>query len=271
MKKNNVYVKVLVSAVLLLSSAVQADNTAELAKKLANPIANLISLPIQVNYNNNFNPKESGDQWLTNVQPVIPISLNDDWLVISRTIIPVVKQTNIPIQGSNESGLGDIQQQTFVSPKKLFDGWMWGVGAVVVADSASDKTLGSGKWSAGPTGVALKQEGPWTYGILSNYLSSFAGDSDRTYVSNLYIQPFLAYITSTYTTITVNTESSYNFNTSSGSRWSTPINLDVYQMFKIGKHVIQAGGGVKYYAKSFENGADGWGARFQLTFLFPDK
>lgn len=148
---------------------------------------------------------------------------------------------------------------------------MLGAGPIVATNSASDKTLGSGKWSAGPTGVALKQEGSWTYGMLANYLASFAGDDDRDHVSNLYCQPFLSYVTSTYTTIGLNIESNYNFNTAQGSRWSVPINLGVYQMFKVGEQIMQAGVGARYYAQSFENGADGWGGRFQLTFLFPKK
>lgn len=117
MKKITIHFATLAAMTLVTTTHIYADDKAELAKKLANPVANLTSVPIQVNYNENFNQQETGEQWSTNIQPVIPISLNDDWMVISRTIIPIIDQTDIPIPGSNASGLGDIQQQTFFHPK----------------------------------------------------------------------------------------------------------------------------------------------------------
>ncbi len=146
-----------------------AGDDTELAKKLSNPIANLISVPLQFNYDKGFGPKDAGVLRL-NVQPVIPITLNEDWNLITRTIIPLVYQES-PADGiDSQFGLGDTVQSFFFSPKQPFNGWIWGVGPVFNWPTATDDQLGSEKWGAGPTIVVLKQESGWTYGMLANHI-----------------------------------------------------------------------------------------------------
>jgi len=256
----------IISAALFHCPA-HADDATELAKKLANPIAALISVPIQANYDENFGPGEKGEKWQTNIQPVIPVSISENWNLVSRTILPVIDQKNIPAPGMDESGIGDITQSFFFSPKApTSSGWIWGVGPVLYLDTASDDTLGAEKWGAGPTAVVLKQSGPWTYGALVNQINSFAGNGDRQDISSSFVQPFLAYVTSTHTTISLNTESTYDWK---GNDWSVPINLVAAQMLKAGSQIFQVAVGARYWAETPDNGPDGWGLRLQLTFLFP--
>ena len=166
-----------------------------------------------------------------------------------------------------ESGIGDIVQSFFFSPKKPTPrGMIWGIGPVIMLPTASDEMLGTEKWGIGPTGVALKQSGPWTYGALVNHIESFAGDDDRADVSATFIQPFLTYITKTKTTFALNTESTYDWE---NEEWSVPINFNILQLLKIGPQIIQIGVGARYWVDSPDNGPEGWGARIQLTFLFP--
>ncbi len=261
--------KIVLSILIAVFFAVPAvaDDEAELAKKLSNPVASLISVPIQVNYDENFGPNEEGSVWRINIQPVIPITLNAEWNLISRTILPIIDQSDIPVEGSGESGIGDILQSFFFVPSKPTSGGMiWGVGPVFLIPTASDDALGAKKWAIGPTAVLLKQAGPWTYGALTNHIESFAGDDDRAYISASLIQPFLSFNTRTKTTIGLSTEATYDWNS---EQWSVPISLTVSQMMKVGEQIFQIGGGVRYWADSPDNGPQDWGARINLTFLFP--
>lgn len=238
----------------------------ELAKKLSNPVAALISVPIQFNYDRRIGPSNDGERRQVNVQPVIPISLTEDWNLISRTIAPVIWQDDV-IPDKDQFGLGDITQSAFFSPVKPTErGWIWGAGPVFFLPTGTDEFLTAKKWGTGPTGVALRQVGPWTYGALANHIWSFAGESDRSDINSTFLQPFLAHTTKTATTIGLNTESTYNWEE---REWSVPINATVAQIVKLGKLPVQFQVGARYWAHSPDDGPDGWGARFAIIFMFP--
>jgi hypothetical protein len=254
--------KTATAAIFIATSALHAQE--DLAKKLANPVADLISLPIQSNVDFGVGPGD-GTVWRTNIQPVIPFGISEDWNVISRTILPVVDQEGLAAAGDglDAAGLGDITQSFFFSPKESSP--IWGVGPVLLIPSATDDLLGGEKWGIGPTAVILKQEGPWTYGALANHLWDVAGDDSRASVNATFLQPFVSYITPTKTTFTFNTETTYDWQ---NEQWIVPANLIVSQLFKIGEQPLQAFVGARYYVET-PNGGPEWGIRFGLTFLFP--
>ena len=238
---------------------------AELAKATQNPIASLISVPLQNNFDWGGGPNGDGFQYKLNVQPVIPVSLSEDWNVISRTILPYVYQEEV-IGTSSQSGLADTVQSFFFSPvKPAPGGWIWGAGPVLQIPTATDDRLGEEKWGAGPTGVALKQQGPWTYGLLFNHVWSFAGEGGRADVNRTFLEPFVSYTTKTFTSFAVNTESNYDWE---HGQWLVPVNMAVQQLLKVGKQPIALQVGGRYYAQG-PSGAPEWGLRFQLTLLFP--
>lgn len=242
-----------------------AETEADLAKKLANPVAALISVPFQNNFEFGGGPNNDGFRYLLNFQPVVPVSLNTKWNLISRTIVPVIYQEDM-IGRSSQSGLGDIIQSGFFSPKApTAGGWIWGAGPVLLLPTATDNLLGAEKFGLGPTAVALKQQGGWTYGALANHIWSVVGNDNRRAVSTTFLQPFLSFTTKKSTTFGLNTESSYDWK---GEQWTVPINLSVAQLVKVGKTPMQFQIGGKYYAEG-PSGAPDWGIRFSVTLLFP--
>ncbi len=248
-----------------VEAAPPADQAAELAKKLSNPISSLISLPVQTNYDFGGGPTGDGFQFKTNVQPVIPITLNEDWNVISRTIIPYISQENI-FGTTSQDGLSDISQSLFFSPvDPTASGWIWGAGPVFLFPTATDDLLGTEKWGAGPTAVVLKQSNGWTYGALANHIWSYEGNETRQDVDLTYLQPFLSYTTKMQTTYAVNAESSYDW---TNSQWTVPINVAISQLVKIGGSPVQFQLGGRYYAEAPDTGPE-WGLRFGVTLLWP--
>jgi hypothetical protein len=240
------------------------DEQARLARMLSNPVANLITVPFQYNVDFGIGPRNASRSTL-NIQPVVPVSITPDWNLIVRTILPVI-YANSPANGvSTNWGLGDTVQSFFLSPQKPTNGWIWGVGPAFLWPTATDTALGSEKWGAGPTAVLLQQNSGWTYGILANHIWSYAGSGDRSSVNSTFLQPFIAYQFPTHTTLTLNTESTFNW---TSHQWTIPINLMVSQMVKIGKLPVSLQLGGRYYAEGASGGPD-WGLRFAVIFLFP--
>lgn len=266
-KKILPYIAALSITILLPQVALAQE--ADYAKQLANPLADLISVPIQANYDENFGANDKGSAWKINIQPVIPIHINKTWNVISRTIAPIITQDDIPSNGEGKSGIGDILQSFWLSPKEPTSyGLVWGVGPALLLNTGSNDALGSSKWGAGPTIVLLKQTGPWTMAFLGNHIWSFAGNDSASGVSSTFMQPILNYITKSKTTFLVNTETTYNWKTED---WTVPINFEVRQLLKVGPQLIQVGVGGRYTVASPSGGPQGLGARMTLTFLFPKK
>ncbi len=256
---------IVMSSVLLYAERLRAETSdEELAKKTLNPIADLISLPLQYNQDYGIGPADAARTTL-NVQPVIPVSMNKEWNIIIRTIVPLIDAESTAPGVKESSGMGDITQSFFFSPKEPVKGWIMGVGPVLYYPTASHDDLGAGKWGIGPTFVVLKQESGFTYGLLANHISSFAGDSGRQDISSTFLQPFCSYMTKTYTSLELNTESTYDWK---NSQWTVPINVVLSQMLKIHGQPMSFQLGYRYYAEAPTGGPD-WGFRFAAIFLFP--
>lgn len=244
-----------------------SDSSAELAKKLANPVSSLISMPLQLNYDENIGSQDDGERITLNIQPVVPMGLNAEWNLISRTILPIIDQSDIFPGAGSQSGIGDITQSLFFSPKAPTPGGvLWGVGPVLLIPTASDDLLGSGKWGAGPTLVAVKQSGHWTYGALLNHIWSVGGERDRAQISSTFLQPFLSYSTPKAVTYTVNIEGTYDWES---SETGIPLNASMSKVMKIGSLHASIGGSLRYWLDSTPTGPEGLGLRFTFTMVFP--
>lgn len=247
----------------LAPAADEQTEAAALAKKLQNPVASLISVPIQNNWDFGIGPANAM-RYTANIQPVVPVSLSEDWNLITRTILPVVYAESPVAGGRDVSGLADVVQSFFLSPKAPVGGWILGAGPVFLWPTATDSVLGAGRWGAGPTAVALRQQGGWTYGALVNHLWSYAGWGSQN-VNATFLQPFVSFTTKKQTTYTLNTESTYNW---TNNQWTMPLNVAIAQLLQVRGQPLQLQAGARYYAEGPSGGPE-WGLRFSVTLLFP--
>lgn len=247
------------------SDAAGGGDTHELAKQLQNPIANLVSVPFQFNYDRGIGPKDA-DRWTLNIQPVIPFSVSEEWNLITRTIVPVISQESIADGLDSDLGLGDTTQSFFFSPKAPVGGWILGGGPVALWPTGTEPRLRSESLGFGPTFVALKQDSGWTYGALANHIWSVTNSDDHEQVNSTFLQPFLSYTWPTATTVAINTESSYNW---TNEEWTVPLHLLVRQVARPWGQPMQFELAATYYADAPDQGPEGWGLRFAITFVFP--
>jgi hypothetical protein len=263
-------VVMMVSAPARAQETVTAQQAAaastELAKKLANPIADLVSVPFQFNWAPGVGPDEA-TRFILNVQPVMPFSLNKDWNLITRVIVPFIGQPVLVAGGAPASGIGDILSSFFFSPAR--GKITWGVGPVVSLPSTSEPTLGSGKWSMGATALMLKQSGPWTVGVLWNQVWSVAGATSRTDVSQMFLQPFVSYTTKKAVTLSLNTETVVNWE-ATGHQWTVPINVGVSKLSSFGPFPASYQVAVGFFAAGPDDGPT-WQLRSAVVVLLPRR
>jgi hypothetical protein len=242
-------------------------STSDLAKAAQNPVADMISVPFKNNFNFNVGPHKQLQNVL-NIQPVIPITLNKDWNLITRWITPVISQPSLTVNGDREFGLGDINPSFFFSPKQPTHGIIWGIGPTFVFPTGTDKTLTTGKYSVGPAFVALAIEGPWVVGVLVNNVWSFAGKSNRSAVNAMTLQPFVNYNFHGGWYLTSSPIITGNWEAGGGDRWTVPVGGGFGRVFKIGSQPVNAQLAA-YYNVAKPTGAADWQVRAQIQFLFP--
>ncbi len=243
----------------------QKQSDSELAKATQNPVANLISLPFQNNTNFGVGPDDD-TQNILNIQPVWPISVTDDWNVITRTIVPVVSQPGMRSGDDRTNGLGDTTFTAFLSPSKP-DGIIWGIGPVFLLPTATDSALGSDKWGIGPSLVLISMQGPWVIGSLFSNVWSVGGSGDDD-VNIFTWQPFINYNLPDSWYLTTSPLITANWEASSGDEWTVPLGGGFGKIFRIGKQPVNGQVQAFYNVEKPEFGAD-WTLRAQLQFLFP--
>jgi len=242
------------------------NSTEELARAAQNPVASMISLPFQNNTNFNFGP-ESKTQNVLNIQPVLPFELNDDWNLITRTIVPVVSQPGFAPGQNRTDGVGDTIFTAFLSPKNSGE-WIWGVGPVVLIPTSSNERLGVGEWGGGLGVVALTMRGPWVVGALLNNVWSSTNDSGVK-VNFMTFQPFVNYNFSGGWYATSSPLIGANWEADSGNKWLVPLGGGFGRIFKLGNQALNAQVQAFYNVESPDNIGPDWTLRFQLQFLFP--
>ena len=238
----------------------------ELAKKLSNPISDLVSVPFQFNWEQNVGPDEQ-TRFVLNVQPVMPFSVSTNWNMIARVIVPLVSQPPLAEGGTAAFGVSDVLTSFFFSPKG--GSITWGVGPALSLPSTTQPTLGSEKWSAGPTVIVLKQTGPWTYGALWNQIWSFSGNTSRADVNQMFLQPFVAYQAKHKITLSLNSEATANWEADEET-WTIPIIASIAKLSSFGAFPASYQVGVGGYAVHPTIGPS-WKLRGAIVILLPHR
>jgi hypothetical protein len=239
----------------------------ELTRATQNPMAKLISFPIQNNTNFKFGPLEK-TQNVTNIQPVVPFQLNEDWLLISRTIAPIIYQPEFVEGQDSEFGLGDINQALFLGPSNP-GSFIWGAGAIFLLPTATDERLGSEKWGVGPSAVGLTMRDQWVFGALVQNIWSFAGDSNRDDVSQFLLQYFVNYNFPGGWYVNSSPVITANWEADSDNRWTVPFGGGFGRVFRIGQLPVNTSIAAFYNVEKPDIIGPDWTLRFQVQFLFP--
>ena len=252
------------------SATAAKPEPADIAKAAQNPIAHMISVPLE----NDFYPQtgiNKENEYVLEIKPVVPIPLSRDWNLITRTIIPVIQTPELAPGIDGTSGLGDIQESLFFSPTKAgLGGIIWGAGPAISVPTATEHIYGTGKTSIGPTLVVLKSQGHWLFGSLAQNLWSVeAGPRDRPAVNQMLLQPFVNYNLSHKWYLTSSPIITANWKLD-GGRWFVPVGGGVGKIVRFGKVPVNVYGQVFGNAEH-PNGTSKWSARFQMQFLFPRR
>jgi hypothetical protein len=258
-----------VAALLFTAAPAHAELSAEeLAKLAQNPVGNLISVPFQNNTNLNFGP-EKGTQNVLNIQPVIPVSVNDDWNLITRTIIPVISMPSLFPGDDRTNGIGDMQFTAFLSPANPGK-WIWGVGAIAQLPTNSNAQLGNDNWGLGPSFVVLHIDkgDPWVYGALVNNVWSLTSDQQGGSYNNGLIQPFLNYNFKSGFYLTSAPILTVNWKADSSQQWTVPLGGGIGKIFHLGKLPVNTQLSAYYNVVAPDDAAN-WQIRAQVQFMFP--
>ncbi|MFA6430814.1 MAG: transporter [Candidatus Margulisiibacteriota bacterium] len=251
----------------IIAEVAGETNSEHLAKQLQNPVASLISIPFQNNFESGLGPAKDGNRYTLRVQPVVPATFNKDWNLITRPIFSYINQQNV-IGATRQNAISDTQIEMFFTPKTVREGDMlWGLGPVFLLPTAAEASLGTEKWGIGPSACILKQEGHLTIGMLATHLWSIAGNNSRSNISLSYLQPFISHSNNVGTSINFSSETNYDW---MNGQATIPLIFGASQIVPMLGHYFSFSLSGIYNLQSSTNTSP-WGGRAVVTLLLPEK
>jgi hypothetical protein len=260
-------------AILCAAGGVHAEqgdaeaSDGDLVRETQNPIADLISVPLQNSMTFNSGPDADEVFNTLNIQPVIPVPVTDKVNIITRTIVPVV---SLPWEGGDrKNGLGDILITAFLAPATT-DKFVWGMGPVLQIPTATDHRLGSDYWSMGPSAVLVALPGKWVLGgLVSNVWSMGDGGEHATGGVNFFtLQPFINYNLPDGWYLSMSPIITSNWEAASDDRWTVPVGAGFGKLFRLGKLPVNTQAHF-YYNAVRPDQIGRYTLRLQVQFLFP--
>jgi hypothetical protein len=251
------------AARLQAQQAQQNPSASDLAQALLNPVTNVINVSFEHNFE--FGESARAVTYTGNMMPVIPFSLGKTWSLITRPVVPFISTPSLDGGGDRTLGVGDIVGTVLLSRERASSGWFWGAGPTLVFPSATSRAIGSGKWSAGPSVGVLRQEGAWTFTLMTAQVWSFAGDPSRSRVSTAFLESIAAFTTSHGTTFGVDTTALYDW---SAGQWTVPVELSATQIVTIGRRPLSIGLAARY-GLTHPADSPAWGLVLAVALLFP--
>ena len=247
-------------------SANPGVDSVDIAKKLANPIANMISVPLQYEFSRGLGRNQSGSEQTLLFQPVMPFNLGGGDTFIVRPIVAGVRE--VSIQGPTGQpysgyGIASVTLESFYAPNTN-SSWIWGVGPYAQSPSGNSGNFGSQQTGAGITAVVLNRAGPWTYGVLGYQSWNVGGNPMYGTQNNLFGEPFVAYTTKTAWTFTSQMQAQYNYDS---HRTTNPLYVGASKLIVFDGVPISLGAGPIYYVSNTPGGPSGWGARATATLV----
>ena len=265
-RKVPAYWVVLLILIFANAGLAQTDaEAADLAKQSQNPVANMISLPFQFNFNFGMGEYDRS-QMVINIQPVIPLKLNSKINIINRFIQPVISQPDVTSDSGSTFGLGNMVYTAFLTPAAP-GALIWGVGPAFSIPTGTSSKLGGSDFGLGPSVVALTMPGKWVLGLIANQIFSYREDSN---LSSFFMQYFIYYNLPKGWNIGTSPSISANWKAGEGEKWTVPFGLSVGKLTRLGKRPIKLQLGVYFNAAKPTYGAD-WTLQFQAVLLYPKK
>jgi hypothetical protein len=239
----------------------------ELIQQLANPLAALLSVPVMNSFDFHVGPTREGFRHTLSVQPTLPLSIGENWNVISRTIVPLVYQEDVVPGAGDQYGLGDIVEAVYVaSVEPGRNGYVWGVGPIARIPTGADDFLTQDQWQLGPTFAGVKQQDSFTFGVVGTHLWSVEGNPKRPEASLSTVEPFIDFTTGDLWTLSFHLPALYDWN---AHEWTLPLTLSVKKLATFQSLPVHLSFGVRYWADGPETGPHDLGFLFGVTFVFP--
>jgi hypothetical protein len=238
----------------------------ELAMRSQNPIEDLVNVPVEDNLGYGVGSNDRAQNTLK-FEPRIPARVLTNWNIVTRIIIPLQYKPDATATTGGSSGLGDINPTFFLTPAHPGT-FVWGAGPDFELPTATQKSLGTGKWSVGPAVAWHVRAKPWTFAMVISNIWSFAGESGRSNVDKGSLQYFVHYNLSHGWSLKSTPTVTAEWNKPSGQVWTVPVGAGVAKLWKMGKLAIHPGLAAYGYPAKPSDGPD-WDLRAEVAFLFP--